>query len=210
MPRKDRGINIGLAAHTSAGELLFDRLVEAHYESLYRFALSLCRREADACDLTQQTFYQWAKKGHQLREKLKVKSWLFRTLYREHLRLRGYERRFVCLEQDEVDVDAVVDALPSLADRIDTEILMQALFTIDELHRAPLVLFYFEDHSYKEISEILNVAAGTVMSRLSRAKELLRKALHQQLDSLSTYGLNPAATYCISSVSLSKNKRHRA
>src|SRR2546421_3346754 len=69
-------------------ELDFERLVDLYYQSLYRFALSLTRQENDACDLTQQTFYIWARKGHQLQDKGKVKSWLFTTLHREYLQLR--------------------------------------------------------------------------------------------------------------------------
>jgi RNA polymerase sigma-70 factor (ECF subfamily) len=63
-------------------ELSFENIVNAHYEPLYRFALSLARSEADAGDLVQQTFYRWAAKGDQLRDKSKVKSWLFTTLHR--------------------------------------------------------------------------------------------------------------------------------
>jgi hypothetical protein len=62
------------------GNSAFTHLVEAHYASLYRFALSLARREGDACDLVQQTFYIWATKGEALREESKAKSWLFTTL----------------------------------------------------------------------------------------------------------------------------------
>lgn len=50
---------------------VFTQLVDAHYASRYRFALSLARREADACDLVQQTFYIWATKGEALREETK-------------------------------------------------------------------------------------------------------------------------------------------
>src|SRR6266705_6911680 len=56
------------------GPLDFESLVSLHYVSLYRFALSLTRKESDACDLTQQTFYVWASKGHQLEDVSKVKS----------------------------------------------------------------------------------------------------------------------------------------
>jgi len=55
----------------------FEKLVKLYYRDLYRFGFSLTRSEADACDLTQQTFYIWAIKGHQLRDQANVKSWLF-------------------------------------------------------------------------------------------------------------------------------------
>ena len=165
---------------THRDEVSFEQLVEAHYRSLYRFALSLTGREADACDLTQQTFYRWASKGHQLRDKTKVKSWLFQTLYREHLKLKGQQRRLVYLEADEWDEQEDMIVSPSVIDRIDTESLMRVLFEIDELYRAPLVLFYLEEHSYQEIAEILSVPLGTVMSRLSRANGMLRRASDRQ------------------------------
>ena len=63
----------------------FETVVAGYYEPLYRFAISLTRSEADACDLAQQTFYMWATKGHQLRDPSKVKSWLFTTLHRAFL-----------------------------------------------------------------------------------------------------------------------------
>src|SRR6266536_2870886 len=63
-----------------ADGLNFERVVAQYYEPLYQFAFSLTRSEAEACDLTQQTFYVWATKGHQLREVAKVKTWLFTTL----------------------------------------------------------------------------------------------------------------------------------
>src|SRR5205823_225263 len=83
------------------GELDFESLVSLHYVSLYRFALSLTRKESDASDLTQQTFYVWASKGYQLEDTSKVKSWLFTTLYREFLQLRRKETRFIHEELDE-------------------------------------------------------------------------------------------------------------
>ena len=60
----------------------FEQLVDAHYTALYRFAFSLAKNEMDAADLTQQTFYIWAEKGHELRDAAKAKTWLFTTIYR--------------------------------------------------------------------------------------------------------------------------------
>jgi DNA-directed RNA polymerase specialized sigma24 family protein len=63
----------------------FEQIVALHYEPLFRFALSLTRTEADARDLTQHAFYVWAGKGYQLRDRSKVKAWLFTTLHRAFL-----------------------------------------------------------------------------------------------------------------------------
>ena len=62
-------------------------------------------------------------------------------------------------------------------DRDDSLALHQALERLDERHRLPLVLFYFQDLSYSEIAEALELPLGTVMSRLSRARQMLHACL---------------------------------
>jgi RNA polymerase sigma factor (sigma-70 family) len=159
----------------------FEQIVDAHYAGLYRFALSLARNEPAAADLTQQTFYLWASRGHQLREAGKVKSWLFTTLYREFLGVHRRESRF-----PQADVEGEMAELPaeggSIADAIDGATVVAALQQVDEVYRAPLTLFYLEEFSYREIAAVLGVPAGTVMSRLSRGKAMLRKLLIQECD----------------------------
>ncbi|HEX4084058.1 MAG TPA: RNA polymerase sigma factor [Chthoniobacteraceae bacterium] len=159
----------------------FERIVDAHYMALYRFALSLSHSEAAAADLTQQTFYLWASRGHQLREESKVKSWLFTTLYREFLGMHRRESRF-----PHADLDGETAELPaecgSVADSIDGATVVAALRQIDEIFRVPLTLFYLEQFSYREIAAMLDIPAGTVMSRLSRGKMMLRKILLQERD----------------------------
>src|ERR1700759_3640257 len=72
----------------------FEELVNLYYRDLYRFGLSLTGSEADAADLTQETFYIWANKGHQLQKVASVKSWLFTTLHREFLKTCRRRNRF--------------------------------------------------------------------------------------------------------------------
>ena len=160
----------------------FEQIVDAHYAALYRFALSLARSESAAADLTQQTYYLWALRGHQLRDTTKVKSWLFTTLYREFLGLHRRESRF-----PQADIEGEMAELPaegvSIDDAIDGATAVAALQKIGEVYRAPLTLFYLEEFSYREIADVLRVPAGTVMSRLSRGKALLRKLLMQECDS---------------------------
>ena len=156
-------------------ELSFENLVNAHYEPLYRFALSLARSEADAGDLVQQTFCRWAAKGDQLRDSSKAKSWLFTTLHREFLGRRRHEDKFPKVEISLVEESELTASLPSAEKQIDGASVMSALQRLDEMYRAPLALFYLEEHSYRDIAEILEVPVGTVMSRISRGKELLRQ-----------------------------------
>jgi len=158
----------------------FTQLVDAHYVSLYRFALSLARREADACDLVQQTFYIWATKGDALREQTKAKSWLFTTLYREFLRGRRRDARATSIEDlPPGEQDIAAEEVDRVA-KMDAATVVGALQAVDEVFRAPLTLFYLEDLSYLEIAEALDVPIGTVMSRLSRGKAQLRAALRRE------------------------------
>jgi RNA polymerase sigma factor (sigma-70 family) len=153
----------------------FEKLVKLYYRDLYRFGLSLTGSEADACDLTQQTFYIWANKRDQLRDPSSVKSWLFTTLHREFLKICRRQKRFVHESIDE-DVQNLPHVPADCVNRIDSQTLLRLLGEIDENFRAPLVLYYMEDLSYKEIAEVLAVPLGTVQSRIARAKiQLLRR-----------------------------------
>jgi RNA polymerase sigma-70 factor, ECF subfamily len=173
----------------------FTQLVDAHYAPLFRFALSLTRREADASDLTQQTFYVWATKGSALRDATKAKSWLFTTLYREFLRGRRRDQRVSSIEDLPAGEADIADEEIDRVRRMDGAMVLEALSTVDDVFRAPLTLFYVEDFSYLEIAEALEVPLGTVMSRLSRGKVQLRAALvaheKQQGDKVVPFNAEP-------------------
>jgi len=154
----------------------FEAIVEEHYAPLFRFALSLTRSEPDARDLTQQTFYVLAVKGHQLRDPAKVKTWMFTTLHRTFIRLRRRQARFVDQELDEFAEQVPAESAPGVP-ALDAAQVLTALGRLDALFRAPVALFYLEDYSYQEIARILEVPVGTVKSRLSRGLGQLRKIL---------------------------------
>lgn len=154
----------------------FDSLVEEYYTPLYRFGLSLSRKESDAVDLAQQTFLTWAKKGHQLRDPTKVKTWLFTTLYRQFLADKRRDALFVDIDEDAQLIE-IPSFSPSIINAIDANLVQKALHELDDRHRAPVTLFYMQQHSYREIAEILEIPIGTVMSRISRGKAEMRKNL---------------------------------
>jgi RNA polymerase sigma factor (sigma-70 family) len=182
LPGRMHANNLGISSvsrdsHSHMAGDAFTQLVDAHYTPLFRFALSLTKSSSDAGDLTQQTFFIWAKHGHALRDLGKAKSWLFTTLYREFLRGRRRSDRMSSLE----DLGSVESDPPApevdVVNGMDAGLVMESLQEVDEVYRAPLTLFYMQDLSYKEIAELLDVPIGTVMSRLSRGKAQLRTAL---------------------------------
>ncbi len=180
-----------LVPHLTSGSaaptvrLDFESLVATYYRPLYQFALSLTQAEADACDLTQQTFYVWATKGHQLKHPSKVKSWLFTTLHRQFLEGRRHQTRFPHQELQELEPD-LPQVSPPRVSQLDTSQVLEALAQVEEVYRAPVALFYLEDYAYKEIAEILQVPMGTVKSRIARGILRLQKALAEKLASPET------------------------
>jgi len=154
----------------------FEALVEQFYRPLYQFAFSLTQAESDACDLTQQTFYIWATKGHQLKDSSKVKSWLFTTLHREFLESRRRQCRFPHYELTQVESD-LPTVPPARINQLDGPQVLEALAKIDEAYQAPVALFYLEDCPYKDIAEILDIPMRTVKSRIARGIAQLQKRL---------------------------------
>jgi RNA polymerase sigma-70 factor, ECF subfamily len=170
----DSGLTFSKVHRMSAEPIDFEEAVNAHYQSLYRFALTLSHSESDACDLVQSAFERLLRKSEQLRDVTKVKTWLFTTLYRLFLEERRSADRFPQVEMEAAELPPVESTAP---EQIDGASVLKALNEVEEPFRAPLVLFYLEDHSYREIAEILGVPIGTVMSRLARGKTLLRALL---------------------------------
>ena len=151
----------------------FEMIVREHYEPLFRFAMTLTQGESDARDLTQQTFYVWATKGHQLRDISKVKTWLFTTLNR--MFLTGQRRQIRFPHHNVEDVSQELPATPpELLEQADCSLVLPALAKVDEVYQAPVALYYLEDHSYKDIAVVLDVPIGTVKSRIARGIAQLR------------------------------------
>ena len=158
----------------------FEQAVSDHYSQVFYFALSLTKHEAEACDLTQEAYRRLASKGRKVQDASRLKPWLLTTCYREFLRQHRHRLRF-----PHVEVGLVEHALPVVTpdhvNRIDAATLRKSFHEINELYRFPVMLFYLQDHSYKEIAALLQVPIGTVMSRLARGKEQLRQLLAKGL-----------------------------
>jgi RNA polymerase sigma factor (sigma-70 family) len=153
------------------------KLVEEHYVALYRYAYRLTGSESDAEDLTQDTFCKAQMKLAQLRDPARAKNWLFSILSRTFLQRIRTDRRHTVLALEVVG--DVPEALPDPLPDVDPEQLQRALNELPEVFRTAILLYYFEEFSYRDIAEQMDLPLGTVMSRLARAKAHLRARLLQ-------------------------------
>lgn len=145
-----------------------------HYSLVYRYAFRLSGSAEEAEDLTQQAFLTAHRRLDQLREAASAKAWLcailrnaFLTRVTSRQAVRMVPLARVAEPAEEVSRDATIDA----------EDLQQTLNELPEEFRTPLILFYFEEFTYREIAQQMNVPIGTVMSRLARGKSYLRRRL---------------------------------
>jgi RNA polymerase sigma-70 factor (ECF subfamily) len=158
-----------------AGSRSVQPLVDSHYEALYRYAYRLSGSAADAEDLTQDTFVKAQAQLGQLRDPSRAKAWLFSILRNAYLHRARAER-----QHREVPLDAAGDVAcdaPDNPGEVDPEKLQQALNDLDEEFRTAIILYYFEDFSYRDVAEHMGCPIGTVMSRLARGKLYLRQRL---------------------------------
>src|SRR5262249_30377092 len=152
-----------------------ERMVEQHYLALYRYAYRLSGSEADAEDLAQETFCKAQMCLRQLREPSRVKGWLFAILRNEYLHRVRTEKDHPTLSLELAGdlPEPPGEPLPE----VEPEQLQKALSALPEGFRTPILLYYFDDFSYRDIAEQMDLPMGTVMSRLARAKAWLRGRL---------------------------------
>lgn len=166
-----------------ASATVYKQLVQDYYEALYRFAYRLSGSENDACDLVQETYRTAFESIHQLQKLESARSWLFQILlnaYRQQWRRKGSlqycppEMLYDQVSGEPESSDGLDESdLESRA--IDPQLLQEAMDSLSEELRTPLLLHYMEGFKYREIAELLGVPIGTVMSRISRAKGHIRR-----------------------------------
>jgi RNA polymerase sigma-70 factor (ECF subfamily) len=152
----------------------FDALVRATSADLYRFAYWLCRQEARAEDLVQETYLRAWRSLDELRDVTAAKAWLITILRREHA--RGFERKTPAQEPlDERVADDDATRTPDQAS--EDALLRQAMLKLEPKYRDPLLLQVLGGFSCEEIARELKLTAAAVMTQLFRARQKLKSVL---------------------------------
>jgi RNA polymerase sigma-70 factor (ECF subfamily) len=151
------------------------RLVLEHHAALYAYAYRLTGSQVDAEDLTQTVFLIAHRKLHQVRLKKSIRGWLYTILRNCYLKSRRGHHDLSATAV-EMDLNGLEDLHPRDTE-IDAEALQAAIDKLPDEYKLVVMMFYFEGSSYTEISRELELPMGTVMSRLSRSRDHLRRSL---------------------------------
>jgi RNA polymerase sigma factor (sigma-70 family) len=161
-------------------QMAFNFLLETFWNDVFGFMIKRTQNENDAEDITIETFFKAFDKINSFDQKFKFKTWLITIAKNTHLdRLRKQKNALTnqTTEEDENRVYWIQDDAPSAEDKLITEQnLAELLKDIKKLkphHQEIIQLRYFQEHSYQEISKIIDVPINNVKVKLLRAKKLL-------------------------------------
>ncbi len=160
----------------------FECLIQYFHPQLIKFANQLCSDPAMAKDATQDVWLSIGKPLRRLSDPRAFKSWLFRAVRWRVLDLVKVNAR----EQESVECPEYLDN-PFLTvefddSNIELRPLRKAIEQLPQQERATIYLFYMAEFSVKQIARVLEIPLGTVKSRLSRARKILKQQLTQPTD----------------------------
>ena len=170
---------------TASRDTTFTQAALGHLDALYGFAMTLTRNQTEAEDLVQETYLRAVRAFGRLLPDSNLKGWLFaimRNVWLNQLRHARSGPRFVELDGEE---EGQVEWPGHLADdphivylrKLENQEVRAAIDSLPDIYREIIVLRDIEGFSYQQIAGILGCKAGTVMSRLGRAREKLRRLL---------------------------------
>ena len=155
------------------------QVVQPLIPGLRRYSRAMLRDAAIADDLVQDCLERVVSRWHQRRAEGDVASWAYRILHNLAINhLRNAKRRGLHVALDDTE-DAALSRPPSQEDALRHRDIIHALQELPVDQRSVLLLVSVEDMSYSDAAKVLDVPIGTIMSRLARARERLRRAIDE-------------------------------
>lgn len=150
-----------------------------HFAQLYNFACWLTGDRVAAEDLVQETMMKALRGFSSYQQGSNFRAWMYRILRNTYLTSRSGLRAVVSLDSDDAPPEPCTDETPesALLARYEELAIQSALELLPVHFREIILLCDMEEMTYQEISQALGISAGTVMSRLSRARRAMRELL---------------------------------
>jgi len=148
-----------------------------HFDGLYRTAVRVIGDRQTAEDLVQETYLEAWKSFQRFEPGTNCRAWLFKILFHviHHHRRKWFQFKFT--SDDEMVLEETLVYEPPIPQDITDEDMLAALDRVPQNYRDVLLLADVQEFSYKEVADTLNIPVGTVMSRLSRGRAILRTQL---------------------------------
>ena len=168
----------------------FEAAAMPHIDDLFRTAQRVLRDPSRAEDVVQEVYLQAWKSFERFEIGTNCKAWLYKILFHSINHYRRIWFRLHLLSEKEEYLEENLAWTPSLPDHLTDNDILAALEEIPQNFKSVVLLVDVEEFAYKEVGEILEIPIGTVMSRLSRGRKLLRERL---ADVAVSYGITKAA-----------------
>jgi RNA polymerase sigma-70 factor (ECF subfamily) len=182
---------------TPLSDSVFAASTLEHLDALYGYAMTLTRDRTEAEDLVQETYLRAVRAANQPAGDGNLKAWLFvimRNAWLNAMRHKHNGRRIFEFEREEPPVGIASDVTSNphvvYLRKLEREQVREAIEKLPDAYREIVVLRDIEGFSYQEIATVLNCPAGTVMSRLGRAREKLREVLSRRKGSAKVQRLH--------------------
>jgi RNA polymerase sigma-70 factor (ECF subfamily) len=153
-------------------------VIEQYRDRLFYHVICIVHDSDQAHDLVQEAFIRAVREHRFFDETFRQKAWLYRVVTNlSYNHIRNRNRRAAILKRFKLPIHKEPSQLSDIFQDETSQKLLKDMQKLTKDHQQILVLRYFDDLSYAEISSVLDVALGTVMSRLSRAKSCLRDVM---------------------------------
>lgn len=147
-------------------------LVEKYKKALFAAAFSVCKNPQDAEDAVQEAFIKYHRTGKEFENEEHIKAWLLRVAINQ---ARDFSRSL--FRKNSLPLEDYMETLSFTAP--EDAGLFECVMGLPEKYRAVLHLFYYEDCSVREISHLLGIREGSVKTRLSRGRAMLKEILKE-------------------------------
>ncbi len=158
----------------SVDQELYAVIIERYQTKLLRYAGNLLKDEDKAADVVQDSFIKAFINLKGFNTKKKFSSWIYRIVHNEAINIIKRYQKEIQLPEG-IDFRSDEDIKKDFERKEDVEKIEKCLAKMPQIYSAPLTLFYIDEKSYEEISDILRIPMGTVAIRISRAKTLMKK-----------------------------------
>ena len=136
---------------------------------MYRLSYSILKNEEDAQDAVQEAIYNAYKKLETLKDKRKFKSWIYEIVTNTSFEILRNKKNYIDIEQENIAAEKI---------DIDTNLtLWKAVQGLEQPYRTTITLFYYEDMSIKEISEITGSKVDAIKKQLSRGRDKIKEEI---------------------------------